>query len=40
MSPFGKKFKCEVCGEKFDTQEKLDDHAKSHLQVQAPDPRQ
>jgi hypothetical protein len=38
MWPFGKKFKCEVCGEKFGTREKLDEHAKSHLQVQSPDP--
>lgn len=40
MWPFGKKYKCDVCGEKFGTQEKLDEHAKSHVQAQAPDPRQ
>lgn len=35
MNLFGKKFKCDVCGEKFKTKEELDSHASSHL-TQAP----
>jgi hypothetical protein len=33
MWPFGKKYKCETCGEKFESKEKLEEHGKSHVQL-------
>ena len=30
MGIFGKKYKCNVCGAKFDSEQKLADHNKSH----------
>jgi C2H2-type zinc finger protein len=29
---FGKKYKCETCGAKFDSQDKLSEHTKTHVQ--------
>jgi hypothetical protein len=29
---FGKKYRCETCGAKFDSQDKLSEHSKTHVQ--------
>ena len=33
MGLFGKKYKCETCGAKFDSEGKLTEHAKTHMQA-------
>lgn len=35
MGLFGKKFKCQTCGAKFDSEAKLQEHAKIHAQEAA-----
>ncbi len=32
MRLFGKKYRCETCGAKFDSQDKLSEHNKVHAQ--------
>ena len=33
MGLFGKKYKCQTCGAKFDSEGKLTEHAKKHMQA-------
>jgi predicted nucleic acid-binding Zn ribbon protein len=33
---FGRKYRCETCGAKFDSQEKLTEHTKTHIQQPMP----
>ncbi len=35
MGLFGKKYKCDTCGAKFDSQDKLMEHGKMHMQTSA-----